>query len=259
MGWYMDREHDRIVRVAPLPAAPVPRGGSRDIAGGEVCCGANLRAWPRLVSLQGAHGLSAAAARWRAGCALRASSTTRCACPSSSATRPRSRSSPASAGCPCWCTARRSSTTRTGSSSTSIHAGRRQRPRRASPPAARADERVGLHARGRRRAWPVILMAWERWQALRRGEERTRRGRASAAKGARALAQARERAGRSKRSPLARTRSDPLAAVGRGPSDPPGAVAPARARDDRRGCSPARALVRCPRPRRSGSFRCLHR
>ena len=46
-----------------------------------------------------------------------------------------------------------------------------------------------------RRAWPVILMAWERWQALPEAEkERYRvRARTVAAKGREAFAQARSR------------------------------------------------------------------
>lgn len=55
--------------------------------------------------------------------------------------------------------------------------------------------RAGLSraAAGSRRAWPVILMAWERWQALPEAEkERYRRqAREYAARGRRALEQAR--------------------------------------------------------------------
>jgi hypothetical protein len=52
-----------------------------------------------------------------------------------------------------------------------------------------------------RRAWPVLLMAWERWQALPE-EEKERyktRAREAAAKGRTALQQARDRAGRKRR------------------------------------------------------------
>ena len=49
-----------------------------------------------------------------------------------------------------------------------------------------------------RRAWPLILMAWERWQALSDEEkERYRRqAREAAAKGRAALERARSRSGR---------------------------------------------------------------
>ena len=49
-----------------------------------------------------------------------------------------------------------------------------------------------------RRAWPIVLMAWERWQALPEEEkERYRaRARAAAAKGRTALEQARMRSKR---------------------------------------------------------------
>ena len=52
-----------------------------------------------------------------------------------------------------------------------------------------------------RRAWPVILMAWERWQALPEEEKERYRARAreAAAKGRTALTQARDRAGRKRR------------------------------------------------------------
>jgi hypothetical protein len=52
-----------------------------------------------------------------------------------------------------------------------------------------------------RRAWPLILMAWERWQALP-DEEKERykaRARDAAAKGRNAFEQARDRAGRKRR------------------------------------------------------------
>ena len=49
-----------------------------------------------------------------------------------------------------------------------------------------------------RRAWPVILMAWERWQALPEAEKERYKARAreAGAKGRAALQQARERAGK---------------------------------------------------------------
>ena len=52
-----------------------------------------------------------------------------------------------------------------------------------------------------RRAWPIILMAWERWQALPEDEKERYRARAreAAAKGRVALDQARSRAGRKRR------------------------------------------------------------
>lgn len=52
-----------------------------------------------------------------------------------------------------------------------------------------------------RRAWPVILMAWERWQALS-DEEKERykaRAREAAGRGRNAFEQARGRAGRRRR------------------------------------------------------------
>ena len=52
---------------------------------------------------------------------------------------------------------------------------------------------VGRAASNARRAWPVILMAWERWQALSEADkERYRRqAREYAARGRKALEQAR--------------------------------------------------------------------
>jgi hypothetical protein len=49
-----------------------------------------------------------------------------------------------------------------------------------------------------RRAWPVVMMAWERWQALpEQDKERYRRqAREAAQRGRRALEQARRRRGR---------------------------------------------------------------
>ena len=62
-----------------------------------------------------------------------------------------------------------------------------------------AGRRAGLSravARGRR-AWPVVLMAWERWQQLSEADkERYRRqARAYADRGKRALGEARSRRG----------------------------------------------------------------
>ena len=58
-----------------------------------------------------------------------------------------------------------------------------------------AGSRAGLlrAASGARRAWPVLLMAWERWQALPEADkERYRRqAREYAERGRRALAQSR--------------------------------------------------------------------
>jgi len=61
----------------------------------------------------------------------------------------------------------------------------------------RGARRAGIAraAHGARRAWPVILMAWERWQALPEADkERYRRqAREYAARGRHALDQARSR------------------------------------------------------------------
>jgi hypothetical protein len=63
---------------------------------------------------------------------------------------------------------------------------------------------ISRAAYGARRAWPVILMAWERWQALPEAEkERYRRqAREAAARGRRALQQARARGRRDPRKPF---------------------------------------------------------
>ena len=59
-------------------------------------------------------------------------------------------------------------------------------------------------AHGARRAWPVILMAWERWQALPEADkERYRRqAREAAARGRVALQRARSRRRRGPRKPF---------------------------------------------------------
>jgi hypothetical protein len=62
------------------------------------------------------------------------------------------------------------------------------------PPGGRAS-RVARAQRLARRAWPVILMAWERWQALPEHDKERyrRRAREYAARGRRAFDDARSR------------------------------------------------------------------
>ena len=64
-----------------------------------------------------------------------------------------------------------------------------------------AQSGFGRASAAGRRAWPVILMAWERWQALPDDEKERYKARAreAAAKGRTALEQARGRAGRKRR------------------------------------------------------------
>jgi hypothetical protein len=59
----------------------------------------------------------------------------------------------------------------------------------------RAGTRLGRTARGARRAWPYVLMAWERWQALspEDKERYKRRAREYAERGRRALDRRRRR------------------------------------------------------------------
>lgn len=63
---------------------------------------------------------------------------------------------------------------------------------RSFPPGPRAS-RLARAQRLGRRAWPLILMAWERWQALPEHEKERYRARAReyAARGRRAVEQAR--------------------------------------------------------------------
>ena len=72
--------------------------------------------------------------------------------------------------------------------------------------APRRAPRAGLTraAAGARRAWPVILMAWERWQALPESEkERYRRqAREYALRGREAVDRARSRRRRGPRKPF---------------------------------------------------------
>ena len=69
------------------------------------------------------------------------------------------------------------------------------------PRGARGRTKIGRAGHAGRRAWPVIMMAWERWQALPEADkERYRRmAREYAGRGRRAVGQA-----RSKRSGSAR-------------------------------------------------------
>ena len=64
-----------------------------------------------------------------------------------------------------------------------------------------AGERGSRLTRGRstvRRAWPVVLMAWERWQALPEEDKQRyrRQAREYAQRGRQALMEARRRGGR---------------------------------------------------------------
>jgi glycogen debranching enzyme len=59
----------------------------------------------------------------------------------------------------------------------------------------RSGTRIARTARGARRVWPYMLMAWERWQALSPEEKERykRRAREYAERGRRALDQRRRR------------------------------------------------------------------
>ena len=61
-----------------------------------------------------------------------------------------------------------------------------------------AQSGFGRASAAGRRAWPVLLMAWERWQALPDAEKERYKARAreAGAKGRAAFQQARERAGK---------------------------------------------------------------